>query len=83
MKQMNAARFKAQCLAVLDQVAATGEPILILKRGRPVARVVPPGPPTATIPQDELRGSVEIVGDIIAPILPPQLWESEGRPRRP
>jgi len=83
MKQMNAARFKAQCLAVLDQVAATGEPVVILKRGRPVARVVPPGPASATIPQDELAGSIEIVGDIITPVLQPEAWEAEARRRRP
>jgi prevent-host-death family protein len=42
-----ASRFKAECLAMLDEVAATGEEIIVTKRGRPVARVVaarePPG----------------------------------------
>ncbi len=35
-----ASRFKAHCLAMLDEVAATGEQIVVTKRGRPVARVV-------------------------------------------
>jgi prevent-host-death family protein len=35
-----ASHFKAHCLAMLDEVAATGEQILVTKRGRPVARIV-------------------------------------------
>lgn len=38
--QIPAGRFKAECLALLDEVAATGEPLTVTKRGRPVARVV-------------------------------------------
>lgn len=47
-----AGQFKAQCLAMLDEVAATGEEIVVTKRGRPVVRVL-----AATEP-DSLRGSV-------------------------
>ena len=50
-----AGEFKARCLALLDRVAATGEALVVTKRGRPVARVVParaPNPPS-------LRGSVD------------------------
>lgn len=36
-----AGQFKAQCLALLDEVAETGRPIVVTKHGRPVARVVP------------------------------------------
>jgi prevent-host-death family protein len=36
---MAAGEFKAKCLAVLDEVKASGEPVLITKRGKPVARV--------------------------------------------
>lgn len=39
--KMSASEFKARCLAVLDEVRATGEPVVITKRGRVVARVVP------------------------------------------
>ncbi|MGA9978993.1 MAG: type II toxin-antitoxin system Phd/YefM family antitoxin [Candidatus Sulfotelmatobacter sp.] len=37
MKQMPAGEFKAQCLAVMDQVSESGEPVLITKHGKPVA----------------------------------------------
>jgi prevent-host-death family protein len=47
-----ASKFKAQCLAMLDEVAATGEEIVVTKRGRAVARVVAAETPSS------LRGSV-------------------------
>jgi prevent-host-death family protein len=40
MKPIPASRFKAHCLALLDEVATTGEEIVVTKRGRPVARLV-------------------------------------------
>lgn len=51
---ITATQFKAKCLRLLDQVAETGEPLVITKHGRPVARVEPPLQP------DDLRGSVKI-----------------------
>jgi prevent-host-death family protein len=41
MKQMAAGEFKAQCLAIMDQVFESGEPVLITKHGKPVAKLVP------------------------------------------
>ncbi len=52
VRTIPASRFKAQCLAMLDQVAATGEEIVVTKRGRAVARVSPVNEP------ESLRGSV-------------------------
>jgi prevent-host-death family protein len=51
MKQVSATRFRAQCLALLDEVAA-GEEIVVTKHGRPVARVV------AAQPAADLQASV-------------------------
>lgn len=82
MKTMAASEFKAKCLAVLDEVARTGERVVVLKRGRPVAQVSPAPPAGADYPQEDLRGKGEIVGDIIGPVLPPDAWEAEhGKPR--
>lgn len=39
--QVPAGKFKATCLRLMDRVAATGEPIVITKRGKPLARLVP------------------------------------------
>lgn len=45
MKYMGAAEFKAKCLKVMEEVAASGEEVVVTKRGTPVVRIVPP--PTA------------------------------------
>ena len=65
-----AGRFKAECLALLDHVAATGEALVVTKRGRPVARILPFHEETAR----SLLGSVTEVGSIVAPINEP--WEA-------
>ncbi len=51
-RTVSASQFKAQCLAMLDEVAATGEEITVTKRGRAVARVLAASEPKS------LRGSV-------------------------
>lgn len=39
--QIPAGKFKATCLQLMDRVAATGEPIVVTKRGKPLAKLVP------------------------------------------
>lgn len=70
-KVMAAGKFKAQCLEVLDRVARTGEPVVVTKRGRPVARVVPVPPAGAA----SLRGSIIYHGDVVGPV--DDRWETE------
>ena len=41
MKRVAAAKFKATCLDLMDRVAATGEPVEVTKRGKPLVRLVP------------------------------------------
>ena len=74
MKTMAAGEFKAKCLKVMDRVRVTREPVLITKKGRPVAKLVPVEP----VAEDFfgcLAGSFEIVGDIESPLEPPEAWE--------
>lgn len=40
MTEIKASEFKARCLALIDEVADTGEPLTVTKRGKPIARVV-------------------------------------------
>lgn len=84
MKSMSATEFKAKCLAVLDEVAETGEPVTILKRGREVATLVPPLAAGEPYPQHTLLGTVEIREgvDLTEPVLSPEAWEAEAAPRR-
>ena len=78
MRTIGATEFKAKCLRILDRVARTGEPVLILKRGRPVAELRPPLPEERA-PQRALVGSVRLRGDVVAPPLPADVWEAAPR----
>ena len=70
-----AGEFKAKCLKLLDDVAATGQPLTITKRGRPVAQLVPMPAERALF--GAMRGSVLTQQDIIAPI-DDGAWEADA-----
>ncbi len=58
--------FKARCLAVLDGVHATGETVLITRRGKPLAKVVPiTGPKAERRPLGALAGEASSKGDLV------------------
>lgn len=63
MKQIAAAKFKEQCLAILDEVAPEG--IVITKHGRPVAKLVPIRAESADL-IGSLKGKVRVKGDILS-----------------
>ena len=79
MNTINASDFKARCLAILDRVHETGERMVILKRGRPVAELSPVTGEGRVYPQAELEGTVTIVGDVVEPVLPEDHWDSLKR----
>jgi len=54
-REITATEFKARCLRLLDEVAGTGETLVVTKRGRPVVRVEPANPPL------DLSGSVKLL----------------------
>ncbi len=68
--------FKATCLEVLRRVGRTGESMLVTRRGKPVAMIVPPPPPE---PEGSwlgsFRGSARIEGDVISPAVEEKEWE--------
>jgi len=72
MKTIAAEKFKAQCLALLDEVAREHETILVTKRGKPVARVVPVSEEMTDL-RGRLKGSVLREKDIISPV--PFTWK--------
>lgn len=66
-RNIKASEFKAKCLALLDEVEQTGDRLVITKKGRPVADVVPHKQPNRNL-IGILKGRGEILGDIISPI---------------
>ncbi|HEU5409398.1 MAG TPA: type II toxin-antitoxin system prevent-host-death family antitoxin [Candidatus Acidoferrales bacterium] len=74
MKEMPAGKFKELCLAVMDEVQATGETVVVTKRGKPVAKVVPADSGETSI-FGFMAGRVQIVGDIESPVTPLSDWK--------
>ncbi len=74
MKQMPAGEFKTHCLRIMTHVRATGEPVVITKRGTPIVKVVP-----VASEKDNLfgfmAGEFKIVGDIESPVTPLKHWK--------
>ena len=71
MRTIPAGRFKAECLALLDHVAETGETLVVTKRGKPVAEIHPVEPPrsligsvTYLVDDDELLFSTGEIWDV-------------------
>ncbi len=73
MKQMRASVFKARCLTVMDDVQATGEPVIVTKRGKPVVKVVPVEAENDLF--GFMAGKFKIVGDIESPVVPLKQWK--------
>jgi len=72
-------RFKATCLAVLEEVRKSGRPVLVTRRGVPIAEVVPPTHQGSAIRRlGVAAGRLEIVGDIIGPVIDAREWEVLG-----
>jgi prevent-host-death family protein len=76
MKTVPVTEFKARCLSLLDDVARTGEPLLVTKRGKALARVLPHNVGDARSPQETLIGTVTVLGDLVEPTVPPETWSA-------
>ena len=69
-------KFKATCLSLLNSVKKTGKTILVTRKGKPVALVIPPPPPPK--PRQWLgclKDEIKITGDVIAPVVHENEWE--------
>jgi prevent-host-death family protein len=72
-KTIPAGTFKAQCLAIMDEVQKKRQAVVITKRGKPVAKLVP-----VEKAKDDIfgfyKGKISILGDVVAPALTPEEW---------
>ena len=90
MKTMPAGEFKAKCLRVMEEVRKYRTPVVITKKGKPVAKLVPPDEPKKDV-FGCMANKIKIIGDIESPVLPPiEEWDmyrlpwaaNFGTPRR-
>jgi prevent-host-death family protein len=66
IRRIKASEFRAKCLALMDEVARTGDRVIITKNGKPVAELAPHRPPGRSI-RGIFKDDLFIVGDIISP----------------
>ena len=76
--QIPAAKFKANCLRIMDEVEKSHDSVIITKRGRPVAKLVPVEPPgTKRRPLfGYMAGEATFLGDVVN--MPKAVWESDA-----
>jgi prevent-host-death family protein len=76
MERVPVSKFKASCLALLGRVKRTGRPILVTRRGEPIAQVVPPPPPEKPASWlGSFQTTGRIVGDVLSPAVEEEDWE--------
>jgi prevent-host-death family protein len=77
MIEVAISEFKAKCLALLEQVRRTRQPIRITRHGKTVAEVIPP---TAVLDRaawiESMKDTFEITGDIVSPANEESEWEA-------
>ena len=69
VKSIGVTEFKAHCLQLIDEVSRTGNGLILTKRGKPMARVLPPDPCEGTrfVPGQFSHMLVEM-GDVVSPL---------------
>ena len=75
MKKMPAGEFKARCLRVMEEVKRYRTPVVITKKGVPVAKLVPADEEPPDI-FGCMAGTAEVTGDVEAPVVPPRAWKA-------
>jgi antitoxin (DNA-binding transcriptional repressor) of toxin-antitoxin stability system len=77
MEEIAISKFKATCLAVLENVRKTGKTVLVTRFGEPVAEVVPPhASRKAKHWVGSLAGTGQVNGDIVSPASGEDDWEA-------
>jgi antitoxin (DNA-binding transcriptional repressor) of toxin-antitoxin stability system len=76
MEEIAISKFKATCLAVLERVRKSGQPILVTRFGQPVAEILPPRGLGSRRRLGARLGSMVILGDIVGPSGDESEWEA-------
>ena len=78
MKTVKISEFKAKCLDILDRVDRTGETLVITRRGRPLARILPISPISAGEWLGCLAGTAREIEGLVEPVVAAEDWEAVG-----
>lgn len=82
MKQLAVSKLKVHCLAIVEEVNRTGQPVLVTRFGKPVAEIIPARPKASASWLGSMRDEMEIVGDIVGPLGAFEEWEPEALKRK-
>jgi antitoxin (DNA-binding transcriptional repressor) of toxin-antitoxin stability system len=80
VEEIAISKFKATCLAVLEKVKQTGQPVLVTRFGHPVAQINPPAAAKRAPKFGTAVGTAEIIGDIVGPITDISDWDAWSNP---
>lgn len=80
MEEIAISKFKATCLAVLENVRKTGKPIRVTRFGQVIAEIGPPGGAKSKLRLGGGIGTAHILGDIVGPIGDESDWEAAQAP---
>jgi hypothetical protein len=77
MEEIAISKFKATCLAVLEQVRKTRAPVLVTRFGKPIAEISPPSTPDRPSTWlGDMADTGKIVGDIVSPVADKDDWDA-------
>jgi prevent-host-death family protein len=80
MEEIAISKFKATCLAVLERVKKTGQPVLVTRFGHPIAQITPPATAKRAPKLGTAAGTATILGDIVGPISDISDWDAWSDP---
>ena len=76
MKEVSISEFRTKCFSLLNQVQKTKKPLRVTRLGKPIAEIVPTAPqPSRADWFGSMKGTFEILGDIVSPASDEDEWE--------
>jgi prevent-host-death family protein len=69
MHDISISEFKAKCLGLIEEVQKPRQPLRVTRHGRPMVEVIPAGPDRKRKFLGDMKGTVEILGDIVSPVI--------------
>lgn len=78
MQEVSISQFKSKCFALISEVSKTKKPLRIMRRGKPIAEIVPPST-TNKRKLGAMEGTMTILGDIVSPVIGMREFEASRK----